>query len=147
MKINSIITSGKRYCIEAAPLEELNAALRAAGMDEISEEEVQRAKSMVHPRTTWACATWVALVDYNNDSVLNVSDITAARNHLCDIAEDCYGSVNLFSCTSNCPNSEGANFAYMSGLYLDLNWYDFGELYCSDFTAASYRILQLIPCN
>lgn len=132
-----IIASGKKYRIEAATLEELNAALRAAGMDEISEEEVQRAKSMVHPRTTWMCETWVALGDWDGDNVLDVNDVVDARNNLCDI-DYCYVSVNINSCTTNCPDDPGYNFAFLSGLHTDDNWWDFGD---SDMTAANYRIL------
>lgn len=141
-----VLASGKSYTIEAATLEELNASLKANGLKEVSKEEVEKAKQRLHQRTTWACATWVALGDWNGDSSLSVSDLTAARNWLCDNAggsDPCYSEVvNINSC-SPCPPSAGINFAWLSGLGYDTYWNILGD---SDIDAGTYRILGLIPC-
>lgn len=140
-----ILASGKQYRIEAATLEELNAALRAAGMDEISEEEVEIVKSIVHPRTTYPCALWVALGDVDGNSTLNVNDIVVVRNWMCDYGMGgCYGdATSIYSC-SPCPPDSLTDYAWLSGLGYDTKWDTLGN---SDNDAAKYRILGLIPCN
>lgn len=136
-KIAEFEKNPQKLTIEYATLEEINEVLLSYGLEPYSREDVERAKYL---KSTWPCSTWINFGDISGNGVLSVLDVAMANNWRC-ANSGCSYNYDLF--TDYVP-SPYDNFAYMTGLGSDTDWY---ILNADDSDTATDFILGYIACS
>lgn len=142
--ISSEHSAKQEVYVEHATLEEINTFMRDHGMEEFTEEDVQRSQKLLRTRTIWPCTTWVEFGDWNHSGTLNTLDLYQCRLYMCNRPEGlCSGPYNLLTIYPD-PPLEASNFAFLSDF---AGWGNSTTLDEDDIDAGRDLILGIITCS
>jgi hypothetical protein len=142
-KLAEIKASNKKTVVEHATLEEINAVMKAHGMPEFTQEDIENAKKSLQVRTTWDCDIWLEFGDYNDNDSFNTIDLVLAQDFICDYPSNgCSGTIQMITCYI--CDVEHTNFAYLSYFR---NGSGENQLNEDDLDAGRDFILGIVACN
>ena len=131
--------------IENATFEEINLALKEAGLPLLS-EDILRKQTGVERSGIFPCTTWTFFGDWNGDGTLNVLDLVLARRFQCALV-GCGVPFNVAAIPVGTPDAlQAINFATLS-FFIDHTPLGVTIFDDQDFDALTNLILGIIICS